>query len=92
MKIQAKAQKIRRYVRRRKQFSQNQVFANNRKQFFRNLGKEQTSAKKPPKKEAEEFFSWRKIERTTIQQKWKTNQVSGNLNEQLENYNEAALQ
>ena len=60
MRIQAKAQRIRRYVTRSKQFSQNQMFANNRKKFFRNLGKEQISVEKPPKKEATETF-WRTI-------------------------------
>ena len=49
MKIQAKAQKLRRYVKRRKQFRQNQMFANKRKNF-RNLGKEQTSVEKPPER------------------------------------------
>ena len=49
MKIQAKAQRIRRYVKRSKQFSQKQMFANDMKKFFRNLGKDQISVKKPPK-------------------------------------------
>ena len=53
MKIQAKAQRIdQRYVKRSKQFSQNQMFANDRKKFLRNLGKDQISVEKPPKKEA----------------------------------------
>ena len=60
MRIQAKAQRIRRYAKRSKQFSQNQMFANNRKKFFRSLGKEQISVEKPPKKEATETF-WRTI-------------------------------
>ena len=60
MKIQGKAQRIRRYVKRSKQFSQNQMFTNNRKKVFRNLGKEQISVEKPPKKEATEAF-WRNI-------------------------------
>ena len=62
MKIQAKAQRIRRYVKRSKQFSQNQMFmfANDRKKFFRNLGKDQISVEKTPKKEATETF-WRNI-------------------------------
>ena len=46
MKIQAKAQKLRRFVKRRKQFSQNQMLANNSKKFFRNLDKEQTLVEK----------------------------------------------
>ena len=60
MKILAKAQRIRRYEKRSKQFKQNQMFANNRKKFFRNLGKEQVPVEKPPKKEATETF-WRSI-------------------------------
>ena len=36
------------------------MFANNRKKFFRNFGKEQISVEKPPKKEAAETF-WRNI-------------------------------
>ena len=54
MKIQAKAQRIWRHVKRSKQFSQNQMFANNKKKFVRNLGKEQMSVEKPLKKEATE--------------------------------------
>ena len=60
MKILAKAQRIRRYEKRSKQYKQNQMFANNRKKFFRNLGKEQVPVEKPPKKEATETF-WRNI-------------------------------
>ena len=36
------------------------MFANDRKKFFRNLGKDQISVEKPPKKEATETF-WRNI-------------------------------
>ena len=36
------------------------MFANNRKKFFRNLGKEHVPVEKPPKKEATETF-WRNI-------------------------------
>ena len=39
MKILAIAQRIRRYEKRSKQYKQNQMFSNNRKKFFRNLGK-----------------------------------------------------
>ena len=46
MKIQVKAQKLRRFVKRRKQFSQNQMLANNSKKFFRSLDKEQTLVEK----------------------------------------------
>ena len=60
MKIQAKAQRIRRYVKRSKQYKQNLMLANNRKTFFRNLGKDQILVEKPPNKEATETF-WRNI-------------------------------
>ena len=60
MRIQSKGQRIRRYVKRSKQFSQNQMFAKNRKRFFRSLGKEQISVEKPPKKDATKTF-WRTI-------------------------------
>ena len=36
------------------------MFANDRKKFFRNLGKDQISVEKPPKKDATETF-WRNI-------------------------------
>ena len=71
MKIEAKAQRIRRYVKRSKQYNQNQMFANNRKKLFRNLSKEQILVEKPPKKEETETFGvtyWRTIESITIQQ------------------------
>ena len=56
MKIQAKAQRIRRYVKRSKQYKKNLMFANNRKTFFRNLSKDKILVKKPPNKEATETF------------------------------------
>ena len=59
-KIPAKAQRIRRYEKRSKQYKQNQMFASNRKKFSRNLGKEQVPVEKPPKREATETF-WRNI-------------------------------
>ena len=41
-KIEAESpnKRIRRYVKRSKYYKQNQMFANNRKEFFRNFGKE----------------------------------------------------
>ena len=56
MKIQAKAQRIRRYVKTSKQYRQNQMFSNNRKTFFRNLGKDQILDEKPPNKKATKTF------------------------------------
>ena len=60
MKIQAKAQRIRRYVKRSKQYRKNQMFSNNRKTFLRNLSNDQILVEKPPNKEATETF-WRNI-------------------------------
>ena len=71
MRIQAKAQRIGRYVKRSKQFSQNQMFAHNRIKFFRNLGKQQLSVEKHLRKKQLKHFgvpSWRTTESTTIQQ------------------------
>ena len=73
MKILAKAQRTRRYEKRIKKYKQNQMFANNRKKFFRNLGKKLVPVEKPPKKEATETLifgvtSWRMRESTTIRQ------------------------
>ena len=56
MKIQAKAQKLRRFVKRRKQFSQNQMLANNSKKFFRNLDKEQTLVEKHLREKQQKYF------------------------------------
>lgn len=57
MKIQAKAQRIRRYVKRSKQFSQNQMFANDRKKFFRNLGKDQISVENHLRKKQQNILA-----------------------------------
>ena len=61
-KIEAESpnKRIRRYVKRSKYYKQNQMFANNRKEFFRNLGKEQILVEKPRKKEETETF-WRNM-------------------------------
>ena len=61
-KIEAESpnKRIRRYVKRSKYYRQNQMFTNNRKEFFRNLGKEQILVEKPRKKEETETF-WRNI-------------------------------
>ena len=61
-KIEAESpnKRIRRYEKRSKYYRQNQMFANNRKELFRNLGKEQILVEKPRKKEETETF-WRNI-------------------------------
>ena len=61
-KIEAESpnKRIRRYEKRSKYYRQNQMFANNRKELFRNLGKEQILVEKPRKKEETETF-WRNM-------------------------------
>ena len=60
MKIQAKAQRVRRHEKRSKQYKQNRLFQNDRKKFYRTLGKSQIQVEKPPKKEEIERF-WKEI-------------------------------
>ena len=56
--IQAKAQRIRRYEKRSKQFRQNKIFKTDAKKFYRELGKGQITVKEPPPlTEIEEFWS-----------------------------------
>ena len=55
MKIQAKAQKLRRYVKRRKQFRQNQMFANKRKNSLETLVKNRHQLKNHQKEATETF-------------------------------------
>jgi hypothetical protein len=47
-KEQAKAQRIRRYEKRETQYSQNKMFKEDTKKFYRNLGMKKTEARKPP--------------------------------------------
>ena len=60
MKIRAKAQQLRRYAKKSKQYNQNRLFNNDRKKFYRSLGKEEIKVKSPPSKEELEQF-WRGI-------------------------------
>jgi len=60
MKIQAKAQRLRRYAKRSKQFNQNRLFSTDRKKFYRSLGNDEISVKNTPSKEEIEQF-WRGI-------------------------------
>ena len=58
MKIQAKAQRLRRYNKRSKQYNQNRLFNKDRKKFYRSLGKEEIKVENPPsKEEIEKFWS-----------------------------------
>ena len=59
-KVQAKAQRIRRYEKRSKFFRHNKLFKTDTKKFYRQLGKEQKKVDKvPPANEIEDF--WKKI-------------------------------
>ena len=58
--IQAKAQRVKRFEKREKQFKQNRKFATDTKGFYRELGKKQIEVDKPPTAEETEQF-WRLI-------------------------------
>jgi len=47
-KVQAKAQRFRRYEKRETQYSQNKMFKENTKKFYRNLGMNSIEAREPP--------------------------------------------
>ena len=47
-KVQAKAQRIRRYEKRETQYSQNKMFKEDTKKFYRNLGMKNIEAREPP--------------------------------------------
>ncbi|CAH2017187.1 unnamed protein product [Acanthoscelides obtectus] len=59
MKLQAKAQRLRRYTRRVDQYKQNRLFQANPKKFYRSL-KEEVQVQEPPSKEDVDSF-WRDI-------------------------------
>ena len=47
-KVQAKAQRIRRYEKRETQYSQNKMFKEETKKFYRNLSMKNIEAREPP--------------------------------------------
>ena len=47
-KVQAKAQRIRRYEKRETQYNQNKMFKEDTKKFYRNLGMKNIEASEPP--------------------------------------------
>ena len=56
-KVQAKAQRIRWYEKRETQYSQNKMFKEDTKKFYRNLGMKNTVAREPPSMaEAETYW------------------------------------
>ena len=56
-KVQAKAQRIRRYEKRETQYTQNKMFKEDIKKFYRNLGMKNIEAREPPSMaEAETYW------------------------------------
>jgi hypothetical protein len=47
-KVQAKAQRLRRYEKRETQYSENKMFKEDTKRFYKNLGMKNLEAKEPP--------------------------------------------
>lgn len=66
MKIQAKAQRLRRYEKRTKQYRQNRMFYEDRKKLYRELGNEKVKVEKAPTKEEVERF-WKSILENEVQ-------------------------
>jgi len=56
-KVQTKAQRIRRYEKRETQYSQNKMFKEDTKKFYRNLGMKNTEAREPPSMVEAETYS-----------------------------------
>jgi hypothetical protein len=60
-KVQAKAQRIRRYEKWETQYSQNKMFKEDTKRFYRNLGMKNIEAREPPSMaEAEAYYGKKK--------------------------------
>jgi len=59
-KVQAKAQRIRRYVKRETQYRQNKMFKEDTKKIYRNLGMKNIEAREPPSM-AETETSWKSL-------------------------------
>ena len=59
-KMQAKAQRIRRYEKRETQYSQNKMFKEDTKKFYRNLGMKNIEAREPPSMTKAETY-WKSL-------------------------------
>jgi hypothetical protein len=59
-KVQAKAQRIRRYEKRETQYSQNKMFKEDTKIFYRNLGMKNIEAREPPSMAGAETY-WKSL-------------------------------
>ena len=60
MKLQVKAQRLKRYSKRNDQFHQNRIFKNDAKQFYRQITARQIKVTNPPEQQAVELF-WKDI-------------------------------
>ena len=60
-KVQAKAQRIRRHEKRETQYSQNKMFKEDTKIFYRNLGMKNIEAREPPSMAEAETY-WKSLE------------------------------
>ena len=72
-KVQAKAQRIRRYEKRETQYSQNKMFKEDTKKFYRNLGMKNIGAREPPSMaEAETYWKslWGEEEQHNERAEW----------------------
>jgi len=59
-KVQAKAQRIRRHEKRETQYSQNKMFKEDTKKFYRNLGMKNIEAREPPSMAEAEMY-WKSL-------------------------------
>jgi len=59
-KVQAKVQRIRRYEKRETQYSQNKMFKDDTKKFYRNLGMKNIEAREPPSMAETEIY-WKSL-------------------------------
>jgi len=72
-KVQAKSQRIRRYEKRETQYSQNKMFKEDIKKFYRNLGMKNIEAREPPSMaEAETYWKllWREEAQHNERAEW----------------------
>jgi len=65
-KVQAKAQRIRRYEKRETQYSQNKMFKEDTKKIYRNLGIKNIEAREPPSMAEAEMY-WKPLWREEAQ-------------------------
>lgn len=75
MKLQAKAQRLRRYTKRSEQYQQNKTFKNDAKRFYREMTSNQIKVTDPPDKEGIEKF-WKGILEKEVSHNSEANWIS----------------